>query len=505
VLIAGGDTGALLDGIIEFSSGTVSTNAAEVYEAASNTFAAVGNLHTAREGSTAVVLPNKETLIVGGEHCFSTTIGPGGACGASSFPGFECDALDTAELYTETGAGTGSFTLAGSGSSFAMTSARSGATATLLADGVSVLITGGQSGSTFLGSGSSTPPAGCAPSGQVSQNTAEIYDLATDTFTATASIPGCPAGTIPPTQCSNNMGDALPAVCGSGMSQCGLVDSAATLLTSGVAPGAVLVTGGDYVELFGESSTQSFVYVPYYDSLGPNPPAGTPFWAPANPMNTARELPGITTLPSGDVLVAGGLTATSEMCTATPSTPVEFTTSKSAEIFNPATFTWTAVTAPMSVPRIASAELFTSGPDSGEAILAGGLDEEAGHGSCVGITSITQQTQSSTDLFTENVATPAASTFTSTGALNADRGLYGVAILNSGTNSGDLAVFGGQCSEASLSSTPIGTSTAQSQCKKASYKTDYYELFNPSSGTWTVGTAATPATPAVAPASALLP
>ena len=503
VLIAGGDTGALLDGIIEFSSGTVSTNAAEIYEAASNTFATVGNLNTAREGSTAVVLPNGKTLIVGGEHCFATTIGPGGACGTSTFTGYECDALDTAELYTETGASAGTFTLAGSGSSFAMTSARSGATATLLADGVSVLITGGQSGSTFLGT--STPPAGCGPSGQVSQNTAEIYDLATDTFTATASIPGCPAGTIPPTQCSNNMGDALPAVCGSGTSQCGLVDSAATLLTSGLAPGAVLVTGGDYVELFGESSTQSFVYVPYYDSLGPTPPAGTPYWAPSNPMNTARELPGITTLPSGDVLVAGGLTATSEACVATPSTPVEFTTSSSAEIFDPATFTWTAVTAPMSVRRIASVELFTSGPDSGDAILAGGLDAEAGSGSCVGITSITQQTQSKTDLFTENVATPADSTFTPTGALNADRGLYGVAILDSGSNAGDLAVFGGQCSEDSLSSSPIGTSAAQTQCKKVSYKADYYELFNPSTETWTVGTATTPATPAVGPASALLP
>ncbi len=158
----------------------------------------------------------------------------------------------------------------------------------------------------------------------------------------------------------------------------------------------------------------------------------------------------------------------------------------------------------MSVPRIASVELFTSGPDSGDAILAGGLDDEAGPG-CVGITSITQQTQSKTDLFTENVASPADSTFTSTGALNADRGLYGVAILNSGSNAGDLAVFGGQCSEASLSSSPIGTSTAQTECRKASYKTDYYELFNPSTGTWTVGTAATPATPAVGPASALLP
>ena len=122
------------------------------------------------------------------------------------------------------------------------------------------------------------------------------------------------------------------------------------MLTSGLVPGGVLVTGGDYVEFFGESSTQSFVYVPYYDSLGPTPPAGTPYWAPSNPMNTARELPGIATLPSGDVLVAGGLTATSEACTATPSTPVEFSTSSSAEIFDPATFTWTAVTAPDERP-----------------------------------------------------------------------------------------------------------------------------------------------------------
>jgi hypothetical protein len=159
----------------------------------------------------------------------------------------------------------------------------------------------------------------------------------------------------------------------------------------------------------------------------------------------------------------------------------------------------------MSVPRIASVELFTSGPDAGDAILAGGLDDQAGPGSCVGITSITQQSESKTDLFTENVATPAASTFTSTGALNIDRGLYGVAILNSGPDSGDLAVFGGQCSEGTVASSPIGTSAAQSQCRNASYKTDYYELFNPSSGTWTVGTAPAPATPSVGPASALLP
>ena len=524
VLIAGGDTGGTI-AIFELSMDTVSTMAAEVYEAASDSFAAVGNLNTAREGTAIVVLPNRQTLIVGGQHCFKTTIPSGGPC-PSSFTGFECDALDTAERYTQTGAATGTFTPAGSGSAFAMAAARNGATATLLADGVSVLITGGSSGSSFLGF--PAPPAGCGPSGQVSQNTAEIYDTRTDTFTATVPIPACPAGKIPPDPSCPNMTDALPSVCGVGsMSVCGLVDSAATLLTTGLAPGAVLITGGDFVEFFAQASPLAFVYIPYYDSLGPNPPAGTPFWAPSHPMNTAREAPGIATLPSGDVMVAGGLVATATDCVGLPAGctgagtpnpcctgpgagatcgPVEFTTSKTAEIFDPTKFTWTAVTAPMSAKRVAPIEQFTSGADAGEAIIAGGVDYEAGGGtSCVATSSIAEKTQGSTDLFTENVAAPASSTFMATGALNADRGNYAVGILDSGPKSGDLAVFGGFCAEQSpLNSSPIGVSSAMLECGKSLYETDYYELFNPSTGTWSVGTGTTPATPSAGPASGAL-
>ena len=96
-------------------------------------------------------------------------------------------------------------------------------------------------------------------------------------------------------------------------------------------------------------------------------------------------------------------------------------------------------------------------------------------------------------------------TFTATCSLNADRVNYGVAILNSVSHSGDLAVFAGLCAENTLSSFPIGTSAAATNCKNAKYQTDYYELFNPSAGTWAVGTGTTPATPAAGPASALLP
>jgi hypothetical protein len=160
----------------------------------------------------------------------------------------------------------------------------------------------------------------------------------------------------------------------------------------------------------------------------------------------------------------------------------------------------------MGSKRIAPVEQFTGGTDAGKAIIAGGVDFEAGAGTtCVATTSIRLTTQSSTDLFTENVGTPASSTFTATGALNADRGNYAAAILNTGTNAGDLAVFGGLCSENSLASAPIGTSGASSNCHNTKYQTDYYELFNPTAGTWSVGAGTTPATPSAGQASALLP
>ena len=53
-----------------------------------------------------------------------------------------------------------------------------------------MLIVGGSTGQSFIGTSS---PAS-APAGQVALNTAELYNPATDAFTATGSIPGCAAG-----------------------------------------------------------------------------------------------------------------------------------------------------------------------------------------------------------------------------------------------------------------------------------------------------------------------
>ncbi len=575
MLIAGGDTGGLLAGFIPLSTSTNSTAGAEIYEALTDAFGLVSSLNTAREATaTALVLPNGKTLIVGGSDCGPMTYGPGGLCGSSSFSGFQCNALNTAELYTQASSTSGSFTLAGANSGSHMTTARSGATATLITgSGTSldgkVLITGGSSGSSFLSL--STPPPGCGPFGQVAQNTAEIYDPAADTFTATGSIPGCTAGTAPPT-CTTG----LPSTCGgtespitstsesgttvtitstanptgllvgnnvtvSGVSvtgyngifavtaipttttfqytaasglgagsggfaaadtaQCGLVDADAALLNNG----NVLVAGGDYIVFLGQSSQQAFLF---------NPSTAT--FSQTVPMNVARELPGVVKLPNGDVLLAGGLTGAAAACAATPATPVAFTTNSSAEVYDPTVPSWTLTTGSsatpgaaggMTVKRIAAGSLFTTGTDSGLAIFAGGIDAETTNGStpnfptCESTTNIHQTTQTATDLYD-----PTTTAFTATGALNQSRGGYGFAILGSSAKfPDDLVVVGGECAVGSLASAAIGSAEAGTLCG-SSAQSDYYELFSPSTGLWTVGTAAIPTgyTPANSPASALL-
>ena len=76
-----------------------------------------------------------------------------------------------------------------------MTTARSGPTATLIkGSGTSldgqVLIVGGSTGSSFLSLVSAASGSSVPQFGQVAQNTAELYDPITDTFTANRNDSG---------------------------------------------------------------------------------------------------------------------------------------------------------------------------------------------------------------------------------------------------------------------------------------------------------------------------
>ncbi len=564
ILVAGGDSGGKLAGIINLATDTVSSTGAQIFNTATNTFLLVGSLNTARESSVAVALPNGLTLIVGGQTCSAMSYG-----GTS---GFQCNALQTSELYNET---TQAFTFAGSGSGGKMTIARSGPSATLISgsgtalDG-QVLIVGGSTGSSFLSL--SAPPAGSgAPTQQVGLNSAELYNPATDAFTATNSIPSCPTGTSCatglPAICAGTtsaissasesgttvtitmttanppnliLGDkvtianvsvggyngnftvtAIPSgttlqytaasglAAGSGgtaaadTSACGMVDQGAALIPND--GGKVLLAGGDLVTFLGQASNLSFIFDPTTQM----------FSRTSGSLATQRELfalvamdPAVVTGPlSGHVVAFGGIDANSDSCTLATSNVVA-TTLNTAEVFDPSTQTWSAAANTMGVKRAGVATLFESGSLAGETILPGGVDVEAGTlpSTCTGTANIKQGAQSETDLY--DPGTGVGGTFSATGSLNQAREGAGQGVVGAGTDVTDLLIIGGACTTPtpSLQSVTIGTSQAATTCGNASAQNDYSELYSQGTKLWTVGPApASGFTPTNAPASAVLP
>ena len=151
----------LQDGRVLVSDGTN----AELYDPSTGAFSATGSLQVSRAGATATLLGNGKVLFAGGND----------ASGPITCPNYlpVCNTLTSAELYDPS---TGTFTLTGS-----MQASRFGHTATLLSNG-EVLIAGGDYYYTVPN------PPGPPQIETGSLNEAELYNLATGTFTVTGSM-----------------------------------------------------------------------------------------------------------------------------------------------------------------------------------------------------------------------------------------------------------------------------------------------------------------------------
>jgi len=284
----------------------------ELYNPTTGTWAVTGQMNTPRTDSTATLLPDGQVLVAGGTSVTGTF------------------ALSSAELYNPA---TGTWSVTGS-----MHQGRSGldgadASATLLPDG-QVLVAGGEDAKfnalssaelynpatgTWSRTGSMTTPREGQPAtllddGQVlmAGGTAELYNPATGKFAPTGtmlSVHGSPVGTLLPD------GDVLvtgkgqdfaelynPATgqwsnASTGLGICEGISECRSFSTATLLPtGTVLVAGG----LVGlDQNPQTTVGAMLY-----HPDTNT--WTSTGSMTTPRESQTATLLPDGQVLMAGG-------------------------------------------------------------------------------------------------------------------------------------------------------------------------------------------------------
>jgi hypothetical protein len=288
---------------------------AELYNPPTGTFTYTGSMNTARDFQTATLLNNGMVLIAGGAYAGIW--------------------IDSAELFNPI---TGTFTYTGS-----MNTARADPTATMLNNGM-VLMAGGQ---VWPGYDNATASA-------------ELYNPATGTFTYTGNLNTARVGHTA-TLLNNGMALVVGGYGGNGepIASAELYDPAAgtftytgNLNTARYGQTATLLNNGMALIAGGESCCAVLASAELYD-----PATGT-FTYTGN-LNSARYSDTATLLNNGMVLIAGG----------TYITPGSGTTLASAELYDPATGTFT-YTASLNAAREGQTATLLN---NGTVLVAGGL------------------------------------------------------------------------------------------------------------------------------------
>jgi hypothetical protein len=474
------------------------TRSAELYNPATGTWVQTGSMHAAREQQSATLLPDGQVLVAGG-------LNEGGSC-CTQFR------YSSAELYTPA---TGKWSPAAS-----MAAAHAGQTATLLRNGW-VLIAGGgtkvaeiyqprrgiwvspgamstvrtHQTATLLPNGHVLVTGGDGPDGQP-QVTAEEFlagngPLVTVTPAAIA-FGGQQVGTVSGARfyTVTNVGSA------------GLVVSGATV--TGKNPGDFRIHTGCTAAPVppGGTCTVSVRFAPSSISLrtamtsvsdnaplSPHGAVATGFgggpdaWVPVGPMTAAREHFTATLLPGGKVLMAGGQSSTGASLA-------------SAELYNPATRSFSATGSLAAARAYPAASLLPSG----QVLVTGGL------------------TSKFSPLASAELYDPATGTWHATAPMNAAG--YGLTATPLRAGSVLVAGFGGSSPAevyhparatwtntgpmaVALGGFPIAVRLQTGQVLLAGGGTSAAELYDPATNTWAATGSMT--TARQAPAAALLP
>ena len=272
-----------------------------------------------------------------------------------------------------------------------MTTARSLHTATLLSNG-KVLVAGGQQ-------------VGTLPIAAV-----ELYDPAAGTFASTGDLQTARAAHTATLLTSSGKvlvaGGLTTDSVGTATATAELYDPASGTFSStgGMAAArsghtATFLSNGNVLIVGGKGSNGTPAALSSAELYNP----ATGLFTTTGSLATARTAHTATLLANGKVLVAGG-------------TDVNGKGLVSAELYDPTAGTFSAVTGTMVVARAQhTAVLFTSGPDSGKVLLAGGLDS-------------TGKASNTAELFD-----PTAMSFTATANMVSAHAAHTGTLLNDGT------------------------------------------------------------------------
>jgi len=336
------------------SNGVV-TNSAEIYDPAGGTWSATATLNTARQWHSATLLPDGRVLIAGGQFDSSCTcetsstelydsaggtwVSSGAINGRRQWHsatimtngkvliagGYNGSSLTNADIFDPIAV---TWTKTGG-----MTTNRHSHTATLLPNG-KILVVGGYNGTALLATAELFDPNNATWANTGSQPFGRAYHTATLLRDGNVLV----AGGVVNSFYDNRAYIYKPDIgtwTETGMMNAGRGHHTATLLPNG----KVLLAGGD-----GD-------FAPLKSAELYDPASGT--WAATGNLTTNRYYHTATLLPNGKVLVAGG----------------DYLDGKRAELFDPSTGTWTA-TASLATPRYQyhSATLLPNG----KVLIAGG-------------------------------------------------------------------------------------------------------------------------------------